>query len=121
MNDREANIMKFIAAVILTAVRPTWDTTHAVKAAKRLVDEFDIDEADKPFDMVLHCPKCITQHVDKPRGEWKNPPHRSHLCAKCGFVWRPADVATNGIMKCATRGEHDGATAVNMSEEDIPQ
>lgn len=28
---------------------------------------------------------------------WNNPPHKSHLCLKCGTIWRPADVFTNGV------------------------
>lgn len=59
-----------------------------------------------PLDMVLHCPACGKQHIDEPEGEgddgattkrpdvWTNPPHRSHLCAGCGHIWRPADVPT---------------------------
>jgi hypothetical protein len=69
-----------------------------------------------PINMVLHCPRCGTQHVDRAEGEirggelcldWANPPHRSHLCAKCGCIWRPADVATNGVTAVATRGKGD--------------
>ena len=31
------------------------------------------------IDMVLHCPKCGTQHIDEPEPEndWDNPPHKS--------------------------------------------
>jgi hypothetical protein len=89
---------------------------------------------DTPIDMVLHCPKCHTQHIDKDnsdeirieaaeRGidregdrawenwidehEWTNPPHRSHLCHQCGHIWRPADVPTNGVQAIKTRGKAD--------------
>jgi len=64
----------------------------------------------QPIDMVLHCPACGLQHIDKPEPElgpskdgsgdmplWSNPSHRSHLCHGCGHVWRPADVPTNGV------------------------
>lgn len=61
----------------------------------------------KPLDMVLHCPHCGLQHVDAARGEWTNPPHRSHLCAICGTIWRPADVPTNGVAAIGTRGKAD--------------
>ena len=55
-------------------------------------------QPDAPIDMILHCPKCGVQHIDAPEGEgWTNPPHRSHLCHTCATVWRPADVATNGV------------------------
>ena len=77
-----------------------------------------------PIDMVLHCPKCHTQHIDAPEspmraaaanslaglsagGLWTNPPHRSHLCHQCGTIWRPADVWTNGVASIATRGKND--------------
>lgn len=80
-------------------------------------------EEPPPIDMVLHCPACHMQHIDKPDTEeeynkqlfespwwelggdkperWTNPPHRTHLCRKqdggCGNLWRPAHVATNGV------------------------
>lgn len=38
---------------------------------------------------------------------WTNPPHRSHLCAGCGHVWRPADVPTNGVAAVKTHGKAD--------------
>lgn len=90
-----------------------------------------------PIDMVLRCPKCGAQHIDKaeepPRlrngdvahgceccdGEdectcpgwkpswWTNPPHRSHLCHFCRHVWRPADVPTNGVKAVKTIGKAD--------------
>lgn len=76
----------------------------------------------EPLPMVLFCPVCGTQHVDKTEdgtsvdtdsdgrptsAPWLNPPHRSHLCAGCGAVWRPADVATVGVAEIATRGGRD--------------
>lgn len=89
-----------------------------------------------PIDMVLHCPKCGMQHIDKDNyeelrieaaelgvdregerelerwiedREWPNPPHRSHLCQnrKCGHIWRPADVPTNGVAAIKTAGTKD--------------
>jgi len=89
-----------------------------------------------PIDMVLFCPKCHLQHIDRPEpikwapigmpdvtavgasiiGEtnpdrWTNPPHKSHLCVPadggCGHVWRPADVPTNGVLATKTHGKHD--------------
>lgn len=66
-----------------------------------------------PIDMVLHCPSCHHKHVDRPElgglaeSPWMNPPHRSHLCHRCGTVWRPADVATNGVVATKTRGSND--------------
>ncbi len=83
-----------------------------------------IDELEStPIDMVLHCPECGVQHIDAPERQdpnerdfgmttvesnvWKNPPHRSHLCSACGFVWRPADVPTNGVKAIKTKGKLD--------------
>ena len=63
----------------------------------------------KPIDMILFCPRCGMQHVDKvdlPRG-WGDPPHRSHLCERCRFAWRPADVPTYGVMEIKTRSSRD--------------
>lgn len=71
-----------------------------------------------PINMLLFCPKCGAQHVDAPEkvsggrpvlyaDAWTNPPHRSHLCAQCGTVWRPADVPTNGVAKIETQGKAD--------------
>lgn len=62
-----------------------------------------------PIPMVLHCPKCGTQHIDQATPEWPNPPHRSHACQKpgCGAIWRPADVATAGVDAIPTRGKSD--------------
>lgn len=75
----------------------------------------------RPVDMVLHCPICGRQHVDEPSEDWHNPPHRSHLCAGCGHVWRPADVPTNGVLAVKTRGSNDspvvvGRVTVNIGE-----
>lgn len=60
-----------------------------------------------PIDVILPCPRCGWRHVDKPDGDWTNPPHRSHLCFYCGFIWRPADVPTNGVEVIKTHGKND--------------
>ena len=80
-----------------------------------------------PINMVLFCPACGVQHIDAPESKsrvlyadealseqsftplvtWTNPPHKSHLCASCGHVWRPADVPTNGIAAVQTKGKDD--------------
>lgn len=74
------------------------------------------------IDMILYCPNCGVQHVDGADGRflsgeftcpddssktWDNPPHRSHLCHDCGCIWRPADVATNGVAEIKTEGKAD--------------
>lgn len=61
----------------------------------------------KPIDMILVCPACNRQHIDEPSHGWANPPHKSHKCAHCLAIWRPADVPTNGVPKLTTRGKDD--------------
>ncbi len=87
-----------------------------------------------PIPMVLFCPNCGMQHIDAPARDshapcatcsappaapcygsctaWTNPSHRSHLCAGCTHVWRPADVPTTGVEAIATRGKNDSAIVV---------
>lgn len=63
-----------------------------------------------PIDMILFCPSCGLQHIDAPdpaRFEWVNQPHRTHLCASCGHLWRPADVPTNGVLEIITPGSKE--------------
>lgn len=85
--------------------------------------------------MILYCPNCGMQHIDKPEGQfypghtadesvaankayglWDNPPHKSHLCHGCGCIWRPADVATNGVAELKTSGKGDTWPAVHNEE-----
>lgn len=76
------------------------------------------EDLSKPIDMIIHCPACHLQHIDEldkivigsnvpPKPYWSNPPHKSHLCAGCGLVWRVADVCTNGVKALKTRGKND--------------
>lgn len=99
-----------------------------------------IRRLEKPIDMVLFCPACGLQHVDEPERprnefpytqdkdgirhpvkiepavtpEWTNPPHRSHLCHECGHIWRPADVATNGVTSIKTSSQADVYPAIRV-------
>jgi len=100
----------------------------------------------RPIDMVLHCPKCGLQHIDAMHpnvqswvdqtgehpdsyplddGTWTNPPHRSHLCGGCGTIWRPADVATNGVAAVMTASAADtwkpGDTSPDARREAIEE
>lgn len=99
----------------------------------------------KPLDMILYCPNCGMQHIDRPNhwsdkfdapmggedpedraeldasvaayeAEWTNPPHKSHLCQGCGCIWRPADVATNGVAELKTTGKDDTWPAIHNEE-----
>jgi len=65
---------------------------------------------DGVVDMILYCPKCNTQHIDAPDNrttDWKNPPHKSHLCHGCGHIWRPSDTPTNGVLATASGKDSD--------------
>lgn len=78
----------------------------------------------EPVPMLLYCPACGQQHIDRDDptkdatglkvhsgilgdAHWKNPPHRSHLCNFCGHIWRPSDHATTGVASIETKGEND--------------
>lgn len=68
--------------------------------------------------MILQCPHCSEQHVDEPdvaKG-WTNPPHRSHLCQRCGFTWRPADVPTTGVLYLTTVGKRDNYSHIKPED-----
>lgn len=96
---------------------------------------------EQPIPMILHCPNCGLQHIDRPdpnpewcvgctpddcpgcgegKGKWKNPPHRSHLCIKedggCGFIWRPCDFLTTGVASITTHGEKDQLIPTRVRE-----
>jgi len=96
-------------------IMPEIDTV--VSAMNSLLQHLDHPEPEgrpnifPPVDMILFCPRCYEQHVDElqPEKGWDNPPHRSHECQHCGFVWRPADIATNGVREIKTRGKRDQA------------
>lgn len=54
----------------------------------------------KSLNLVIYCPLCRAQHIDKPHGAWANPPHRTHQCQKCGAAFRLEDygeLPTNGV------------------------
>jgi len=99
----------------------TDETIAALRAALAL----PVPATVEPIDMVLHCPKCGLQHVDghdaraeiEP-GYWTNPPHRSHLCHGCAWVWRPADVPTNGVAAIKTKGEADSAPLASPTPQE---
>lgn len=90
------------------SIVPLFTAPPAPDADAKLLDFL---EHRQPIDMVLHCPNCGAQHIDavenSPTSSWANPPHKSHLCAKCKYIWRPADVATNGVKFTKTRGKND--------------
>lgn len=78
---------------------------------RKIIGYEEHSEVAQPVDMILHCPNCGWQHVDKP-DTWPDsrkdvPIHRSHKCEICGFIWRPADVPTNGVAAIKTQGKWD--------------
>lgn len=100
-----------IAAVRRRARAAEEDWQAAVAERDHLrAENRDLRERDTaPVPLLLYCPRCAVQHVDAPQPEkgWTNPPHRSHECQACGYVWRPADVATIGVARIDTRGQRD--------------
>jgi hypothetical protein len=57
-----------------------------------------------PFRMVLFCPVCGKQHID--RGEWATKLHKTHMCVAnsdtdvekgCGAKWRISEHPTVGV------------------------
>lgn len=70
-----------------------------------------IAELEAPIPMLLFCPRCNFQHIDAPNPErnWDNPPHKSHECQRCMFIWRPCDRPTTGVLAIETKGKADTA------------
>ncbi len=67
-------------------------------SALTLFVDFMLDKhSTHTIDMIIHCPKCKSQHIDKPEGSWTNPPHRKHLCAVCKSIFQTSEEYTNGV------------------------
>lgn len=59
-----------------------------------------------PIPMVLFCPRCGAQHID--RDDMAKRRHRTHRCEKCAEEWRPCDVVTVGVERLASEiDEHE--------------
>lgn len=91
---------------------------YVVSGAK-LIEFVQLVQA-HPVRMVLFCPACGVQHIDAAERAplmydqmqdapkvWDNPPHRSHKCADCGHIWRPADTPTEGVRELESVGKND--------------
>ena len=110
--------------------------TPAARELNRLCRAAVLVDRNRSIDMVLHCPACGLQHIDKPEGQfypgmtaeesaaqndalklWNNPPHRSHLCHGCGHIWRPADVPTNGVDAVKTTGKADSSVLADRERQ----
>lgn len=81
------------------------------QTAKYFITSFEealqnVAELEKPIPMVLCCPQCGEQHIDRaqPEKEWNNPPHKTHLCEFCEHEWRPCDRPTVGVKEIKTFG-----------------
>lgn len=57
--------------------------------------EMDASISPYPIPMILHCPLCSARHIDV--GIFATKEHHTHACQSCGFVWRPAVIATVGV------------------------
>jgi len=55
------------------------------------------DPVVQPIPMIINCPKCYGQHID--REEWATAlkAHKTHLCEHCGELFRLANVPTVGV------------------------
>lgn len=93
------------------------------------------------MDLLLFCPNCGTQHIDKPEPAaparhydelpggmaenqpWDNPPHRTHLCRPadggCGHRWRPSDWHTNGVHSITSKGVNDSEPVLPLRRADV--
>lgn len=58
-----------------------------IPAFRRLVNHQLLRGLPMIVDIVTYCPECGVLHLDE--GEWRDRPHKTHLCAKCGALWRP--------------------------------
>lgn len=113
-----------VAFIALQRYGKHWDSfVKRLEVAEGIAQEILVRMGDAPLDMILHCPHCGVQHIDKPEpgvcsscgidvdahetvgctefSEWVNPPHKKHLCKTadggCGKLFKPALVPTNGV------------------------
>lgn len=56
-----------------------------------------------PIQLVLHCPECGLQHID--RDEWAARLHSRHLCERCEHEWVPR-LATVGVAAIVERAQN---------------
>lgn len=48
-----------------------------------------------PLELLIHCPRCKTQHIDE--GRFATHPHKDHACQDCGLVFRPCKLPSIGV------------------------
>lgn len=69
--------------------------------------EITQSQHDALFEIMTKIGLSVSDPVYRIRDRWENPPHKSHLCAYCECVWRPADVETVGVSFTHTKGSAD--------------
>lgn len=52
-------------------------------------------ELRRPLKLVLFCPACRAQHID--RGPWETREHLTHLCESCHHLWVASEVCSVGV------------------------
>lgn len=82
-------------------------------ARMEIWQRFNETETVAAIPLILFCPFCRRQHVDK--GEWVQRLHSSHHCTSCNHTWRPADVPTVGVEEIHTSGDRDDVPIRVMS------
>lgn len=53
--------------------------------------------------IIINCAECNEPHADT--GEWFEKAHKTHLCLKCGHLFRPKDTPTTGIIAPYSPGQ----------------
>lgn len=73
------------------------EIAEILKKQAQRIREGKIDFLRRPLRMLLWCPVCHTQHVDRHLWATEEKAHKKHLCEKCGHLWQPANVYTVGV------------------------
>lgn len=45
--------------------------------------EAELEQPVEPLELLIHCPRCLRQHVDE--GRFAQQPHSKHACQFCGL------------------------------------
>lgn len=79
------------------AAREESDRATALQHLHQAVNAWKNAAYMAPIPMLMFCPRCREQHIDKPAPGWTNPPHATHTCGACGLLWRPSNHNTVGV------------------------
>ena len=112
LSEKDQALIERVFARPFRGIEVRWQGTYLWEQLPALLQAARSDGQGEPLAMILHCPACGVQHLDEPdeASGWTNPPHRSHLCQACGYIWRPADIPTTGVATIATHGDADSPT-----------